>query len=334
MQMITQAKGADCLHAHCLNGRISLMNSRKIIADAWLFTRENKNLMWAFGFVPAIVETLIGILYLMYQFFSFKRSPLFENAPHSFLTEVITATVNFLNDHANFWIPFIIITIIVLILYALLPTLLQGGLIQVIAKKKMNEEISITRGISLAFLVFLPLLEYHLLVKSFSVFSLLTEAAFILRNLGTGAMEILLPVFILAVAIGLILTLLFTYSEFFVVLKKKPVLSSMGRSAKLVILSWQHTFLIAILMMIIGLRVVFNIIAVLLVPALLFVSAGLLATVALAKAGIVIGVVMSFIGLFVASYFTGILHIFANAVWTFTFLELMDEASVKEHFGE
>ena len=108
----------------------------------------------------------------------------------------------------------------------------------------------------------------------------------------------------------------------------------MGRSVKLVILSWQHTFLIAILMLIIGLRVIVNIIAVLLVPALLFVSAGLLATLALAKAGIIIGIVMSVAGLAAASYFSGILHIFANTVWTFTFLELMDEANVKEHFVE
>lgn len=311
------------------------MNSRQIIADAWLFTRENKRLMWAFAFVPAIIETLIGLLYLIYQYFSFKRSPLFENAKHSFATEVISSTLNFLNDHGGLWIPFLITAVVILILYALLPTLLQGGLIQVIAKKRAGEEaVTVSRGISLGFLVFLPLLEYHLLVKSFSVFSLFTEAAFVLRNLGTGAMQILLPVFILAVIIGLLLTLLFTYSEFFIVLQKKPVLTSMGRSAKLVVLSWQHTFLIAILMLIIGLRVILNIIAVLLVPALLFVSAGLLATFALATTGIVIGILMSFAGLLAASYFSGILHIFANSVWTFTFLELMDDASVKEHFVE
>ena len=161
-----------------------------------------------------------------------------------------------------------------------------------------------------------------------------TEAGFAARNLGTGAMNFLLPIFILAAIIGLVLTLLFTYSEFFIVLEKKSVLRAMGRSAKLVILSWKHTFLIVILMAIIGLRIIINILAVLLVPALIFLAAGLLATLALAKIGILIGVIFGLVGLFVASYFTGILHVFAAAVWTFTFLELMEEPRTQEAMGK
>lgn len=306
------------------------MNCRHIIAQAWHFTRENKKLMWWYSFLPALLTTLIGILYLIYQFFSFKRSPLFENAEQSFLAELITKTVGFFNNHGNLWVPAIITTVIVLILYLLLPTLCQGALIQFIAHKKREEPVSLTRAFSLGLLIFLPLFEYHLVIKTFSIVSLFTEAAFILRNLGPGAMETLLPVFILATIIGLLLTLLFTYSDFFIVLDKKPVLRSMGRSAKLVVLSWQHTFLIAILMLIIGLRVIINIIAVLLVPALLFFSTGLLAAVTFAGIGLFIGIVISFTGLFVASYFTGILNVFANAVWTFTYLELMDEKNTQE----
>lgn len=310
------------------------MNSRHIIAEAWIFTRENKKMMWWYAFVPSVLTTLIGIIYLAYQYFSFLRSPLFQNAERSFLTELISTIFDFLNAHGGLWIPAIIITIIVLILYALLPTLLQGGMIQLIARKRKGEDIRLSNGISLGALVFLPLLEYHLAIKSFSIISLFTEAAFVLRNLGPDAMGTLLPVFIVAVIVAVILTLLFTYSEFFVVLDKKPVLKAMGRSAKLVILSWQHTFLIAILMAIIGLRIIINIIAVLLVPALLVFSAGLLAMVTLTQVGIVIGIILSFVGLFVASYFTGILNVFANAVWTYTYLELMEEKQTKEFMAE
>lgn len=310
------------------------MNSRHIIADAWQFTRENPRLMWWYSFFPSLLTTLIGILYLLYQFFAFKRSPLFDDAEKSFLTEIIGQTLGFLNKHGNLWIPAIVTIVIILILYALLPTLAQGALIQSIAKKRHGEPIGLARGISLGLLAFLPLLEYHLLIKSFSIISLFTEAAFVLRNLGPGALQTLLPVFIVAVVIGLILTLLFTYSEFYIVLDKKPVLKAMGQSAKLVVLSWQHTLLIAILMLIIALRIIINILAVLLVPALLFFSAGFLATVTLTKIGIAIGVVISLLGLFVATYFTGILNLFANTVWTFTFLELTGEKSTKEAMGE
>lgn len=310
------------------------MNSRSLIAEAWHFTREHKKLMWAYAFIPALLETLIGIFYLIYQFFSFKRSPLFDNAPNSFLTEVISSVVGFLNDHSDLWVPAVIVTIIVLVLYALLPTLCQGGLIQIIARKKRSEPVKTIAGISFGLLVFLPLLEYHLLVKSFSLISLFTEAAFILRNLGPSALQTLLPVFIAAAIIGLTLTLLFTYSEFFIVLHKKPVIASMIQSAKLVVLSWQHTFLIAILMMIIGLRILINILAVLLVPALLIFSAGFVATITLSTAGIVIGIIVSLFGLFVASYFSGILNLFANTVWTYTFMSLMEEKQTREMMGE
>lgn len=310
------------------------MNAKHIIAEAWYFTRDNKKLMWWFAFVPALLGTLVGILYMLYQFFSFKRSPLFDDAEKSFLSEVLTAVFDFMSNHSNLWLPAIIIVIIVGILYLLLPTLTQGSLIQMISRMRKGEHIKISRGISLGFLVFLPLFEYHLLLKSFSIISLLTEAAFVLRNLGPGAMETLLPVFILAIIIGIILMLLFTYSEFFVVLDKKNVLRSMGRSAKLVILSWQHTFLIAILMLLIGIRILINIFAVLLVPTLLILSAGFLATISMTTLGIIIGTIISIIGLFVASYFSGILHVFSTAVWTFTFLELMEEKQTMEFMGE
>lgn len=306
------------------------MNSRHVIAKAWEFTKDNKPLMWWYAFVPSILTTLIGILYLLYQFFAFKRSSLFDDAEKSFVSDVISTIAGFFDKHMDWLVPAIIVTAIILIFYALLPTLCQGGLIQIIAKKYKGEEVKNSDGISFGMLVFLPLLEYHLLIKSFSIISLFTEAAFLLRNLGTGAMKTFLPVFILATIIGLILTLIFTYSEFFIVLDKKPVLKSMGRSAKLVIIGWQHTLLIAILMIIISVRVVINIAAVLLVPAMIFFATGLAATLTMATVGIVIGILFGLIGLFVASYFTGILNVFANAVWTFTFLELMNEKRTQE----
>lgn len=306
------------------------MNSRHVIAKAWEFTKDNKPLMWWYAFVPSVLTTLIGIFYLLYQFFSFKRSALFDDAPHSFISEVISTTVDFLSKNTGLLFPAIVTTIIVLIFYALLPTLCQGGLIQIIAKKHKNEEVKTSDGLSYGLLVFLPLLEYHLLIKSFSIISLFTEAAFILRNLGAGAMKTLLPVFVLATIIGLVLTLIFTYSEFFIVLDKKPVLKSMGRSAKLVVIAWQHTLLIAILMLIISVRVIINIAAVLLVPAMIFFATGLAATLTMASIGIIIGIAIGLFGLFVASYFTGILNVFANAVWTFTFLELMEEKRTQE----
>lgn len=310
------------------------MNYRHIIAEAWEFTKENKPLMWWYAFVPSVVTTFVGALYIVYQFFAFKRSPLFDNAEHSFLTDVLSTTYNFFNAHGELFIPALIIAVIILIMYLLLPTLCQGALIQIIARRRMGENVPVHRGISYGLISFLPLLEYHLLVGTFSIFSILTETGFIVRNLGLGIMGALLPIVIAALVIGFALSLFFTYAEFFIVLKRRPVLASMGRSTKLVVLSWQHTFLIGILMLIIGVRVLINIAAVLLVPALLFFSAGFLATITLTVWGIAIGVFISLLGLFVASYFSGILTVFANTVWTFTFLALTEESHVREVMNE
>jgi len=311
------------------------MDSRHIIRDAWNFTRQNKKLMWWYAFPPALVGTLISILYLLYQFFSFKSSALFDHADKSFIVSLAETIYEFLSAHGGLIVPSILITVIVLISYLLLPTLCHGGLIQIIGYAREKKEYTTGEGISLGLMVFLPLLEYNLLVRGFSFFAILTEAAFVLRNLGPGALQTLLPFFVLALIIGLALTLLFTYSEFFIVLKRRPVLKAMAQSAKLVIVSWQHTFIIGMLMLLIGVRIIINIIAVLIVPSFLFFAVGFFTAVAVAtKIAIVLGIILSLASLILASYFSGILSLFSHTVWTFTFLELIESEKNKKFIDE
>jgi len=289
--------------------------------------------MWWYAFFPSLVTTLVGVLYVSYQFLAFKYSGLFSEPHRNMIVELGRPALAFLNDHTQLWIPTIMVLFILLISYTLLPTVCQGALIRIIAKSRRGEEVRVSSGLSLGLLVFLPLLEYHLLVKTFSLFSILTESSFVVRNLGLNALTTLLPVIVLIFIVGLLLTLLFTYSEFFIVLERQSVLNAMGQSAKLVLLSWQHTFLILILMAIIGLRIAINIIAILLIPALLFLSAGYVATITFSSLGMVIGGVMMLIALIIASYFSGILSVFANAVWTFTFLELRTQTDIAEEMA-
>jgi uncharacterized membrane protein len=108
----------------------------------------------------------------------------------------------------------------------------------------------------------------------------------------------------------------------------------MGKSAKLVLISFKHTFLIAMLMILIAMRVIINILAVIIVPTLMFLAAGFVATVTLAKVGFIIAIIVGVFGLFVAAYFGGILNVFSNTVWTYTYLALLEEPHVKEIMGE
>ncbi len=309
------------------------MNSRKIIAEAWEFTRDNKRLMWWFSFFPSLLSLIVSIIYVTYQFFAFKRSALFDNAHTSFLVEAATGIITFLNTHSGLWIPAILITVVVGLLYFLLPTICQAGMIRYIARHRTGEQVRLSSALSFGILIFLPLLEYHLLVKSFSYISIFGEAGFVVRNLGVDVMETFLPIFIIVLVFGFFLTLLFTYSDFFIVLEKKSVVESMTASAKLVILSWKHTFIIGILMLIIGMRIIINVVIVLLIPLLLFVLGGYVASVTFAAIGIYLGIFLGFIALFLSAYFSAILNVFANAVWTYTFLHLRGEKDIQEEIS-
>lgn len=310
------------------------MHSRRIIAEAWEFTKSHKRLMWWYAFFPALLTTIVNVLYVTYQFFAFKRSELFDNAGKSFIVEFFQLFVGFMNKHSALWVPTVLLLLGVGLLYFLLPTICQGGIIRYIAKKRTDEQVRLSSALSYGLLVFLPLLEYHLLIKTFSLFSIITEAGFVLRNLGVDAMKTFLPIFIIFFFFGLLVSLFVTYSEYFIVLEKKSVLDSISASAKLVLLSWKDTFLIGILMLIIGARVIFNIIVTLIIPVSLFVFGGYVASVTFNAVGLYLGIILGIIALFFSAYFTGILNVFANAVWTYTFMELRADKDVNEEIAQ
>ncbi len=300
------------------------MHYRQIIKDAWVFTQTNKRLMKWYAFFPALISTIVGVGYLIYQYFAFIKSPIFSDAEHSFLTEIWLLILEFIRYHPGYIFPLTIVAIVVGVIYIFYPTFAQGAMIQIIARKRNNQKVRLIDGIVYGLKSFLQLFEYHLIVRGFSVFAVLTEIAFVMRNLGTKAAELLMPVFGLITIIGIILGLLFTYAELYIIVDREGVFKSMKRSAGLVVTHWQHTVLIFILLVLIGLRIIINMILILVIPILLFSAVGLVASYALGVIGYVIASVVGIIGLLVSGYLGGTLSVFTNAVWTFTFLELTD----------
>lgn len=300
-----------------------MMNYKLVIRSAWEFTQSNKRLILWYGFVPSLLTTLVGILYFSYQVVATYRSPFFSGkAEKSFLREIIERMIDFVQAHNDLGPTLIVLALIIGILYLLIPTLCQGALIQLTARIQNNQKVRMRDGITYGLFSFLRLFEYHLLFKSFSLGAIIFEGAFILRNLGIGWFNTLfLPLIIFAI-IGLILTLFFTYADYFIVIDKASVFRSMLDSAKLVLIHWQETFLIVILMVIITLRIIFNIFLVLVIPALILIPAGYIATKTLAVIGIAIGIIIGLIALIFAAYFGAILEVFSTAVWVKTFLYL------------
>ncbi len=304
------------------------MDYRKVIVESWHSTQKSKSLIVWFGFLPALFTTTVGVFYMAYQFFAFKKSYLFEDADDSFFHDVVLFIWDFVKGHVSLTFPLILFAVFFGIFYFLVPTLARASAIQAIARRKNGQDAGAGTGLRHGIMSFLTLFEYHLLIKTFAFFSILFEMSFVLRNLGPVVFKMFLPVFILLLIISFMLTLLFTYTDFFIVIDDLGVFESMKKSAKLVIMNWKHTVLITILMLIIGIRVIIQAVLVLMVPSLIVLITGYITTIALPITSVIIGGVFGIISLLLAAYLNGIVDIFSYTVWTHTFLELSSEKEV------
>lgn len=300
------------------------MSYRAIIQEAWHYTQTHKKVIYWYGFLPSIFTTTAGVLYMGYQFFAFRESEFFHNSPKSFLTQVLSFAFNFLKSHSDSSVLIVTVVALLLAIYLLLPTLTQAAAIQVIARHRNGQEASIGDGFKYGIQSYLVLFEYHTAVKFFGFFTILFESAFVLRN-SPGLFFTLVPIFIILIVLGFIMTLLFTYADLYIIIDREGVMSSIAKSAKLVVMHWQRTVLITILMGIITLRIFLQIILLLLVPAAILLAAGYIATVTLHLIGVVIGSIIALAALFFAAYLGAVIEIFAYGVYTYTFLDLTSE---------
>ena len=305
------------------------MDYKKLIVESWKYTQSNKKLIRWCGFFPAIFTTTVTVLYIIYQFFAFKESDLFNNnSDNTFFRDVLIEIWNFVSENLSWSVPIIIFLIIFSLFYLFVPTLSKATAIQYIARQKNGQKLKIGDALKHGFFSFLRLFEYHFLVRTFSFASTLLLMSTVIRNLGVETLAFLMPLFIIIMIVGFILTLLFVYVDFFIVIDGKKVIESMKSSTKLVILNWQHTFLITILMILIGIRIIIQIFMVFLIPILIVMTTGYMITVFLESTAIIIGAGFGFICLILSAYLNGIVDIFAYSVWTTTFLELTAEKQI------
>jgi hypothetical protein len=312
------------------------MDYRSVISQSWLYTQSNKKLVFWFGFLPAFFTTTIGAGYIAYQFFAFKTSFLFSEQEENFFFDILMTIWEILKNNISLSIPLVIFGIIFALGYFLFPTLAQASAIQMIARNRSGQKAGPGTGLKYGLLSFLPLFQYHLLIKTFSFGSILIQMSFVIRNLGVSMFQIFFPIFLFVMIIGLILTLLFTYADFFIVIDDKGVFESMRSSIRMVIMNWKSTFLITLLMILIGVRIIIQVVLIFMIPFLIILIAGYLATVTLPITGIVVGAIVGGIALILASFLNGVVDIFSFTVWTYTFLHITQEKelSAREHSEE
>ncbi len=301
------------------------MKYKETIYEAWQFTQKNKKIILWYGFLPALLTTIVGIFYMTYQILAFKSSPLFDDAPRSFFYVVVTTIFDFIRDNISFTVPLVITAIILVIIYFLLPVILDASMIQVIARRRNGQKTGLVDGIKYGVLRFLPFFEFTLIMRTFSFISITAEGAFILRNLGPNVFQSFVPIFIIFIVVSLILHILFTFAEYYIIIDDEGVMSGIVKSCTLVILNLQKTFILVILMLIIAIRIIIQVILVIIVPAIVISALAFYTTISLPSYGIVILGIVSLIFLFFAAYLAAVVHVFSVTVWTFTFIDFTSE---------
>ncbi len=301
------------------------MKYKELIYEAWQFTQSNKKMVMWYALVPAILTTLIGILYFGYQIMAFRTSELFNWHGQSFAYELITNILNFVQNNIEISVPLIIGAAIIGILFLLLPTLADASMIQVVARRRNGQKTGLGEGIKFGMLRFLPLFEYSLIIKTFSFVSISAEAAFIIRNFGPNAFNSLMPVLIVIAVVALILHILFTFAEYYIVIDGEGVMSGIVKSCTLVILNVQQTFMLVILMLIIAARILIQMMLVIVIPAVIITGLAFYASINLPEYGLIILAGISFVFIIFASYLAAVVHVFSVAVWTYTFLDFTDQ---------
>ena len=147
------------------------MKYRAIIKESWALTQENKRLIWWFAVLPAMLTTLVSVVYLAYQVMAFWSSPEIRKAAEGTedaFTMIIKGSLSFVSSHPGVGTFLIVRVTIVGILYIMLPGFTQGAPIELVARIRRGRKVSMAEGISYGLKAFLPLVECQLMSMSCS----------------------------------------------------------------------------------------------------------------------------------------------------------------------
>ncbi|MEK7218709.1 MAG: hypothetical protein AAB728_04560, partial [Patescibacteria group bacterium] len=119
-----------------------------------------------------------------------------------------------------------------------------------------------------------------------------------------------------------VLKFMASFAEPAVVVKRVSIFAGLGSSFKMILSYLNHVMFLWLLLLVITIRVAFNALLVLLIPAIAVGIGILFAHILSPLYALLIGIGIGVILLFVASYFFAYLHVFKEAVWTVTYFEL------------
>lgn len=291
------------------------MNVGQKIQEAWHLVQTQPKLRW-FGFIPALITTLVGIGWLLYQYASIGNVFLGEWAS---LDQYFGIVIDLAMQNGEWSISLAIIAIIFVVMYMLLPSFFQGGLIHMADEAQAERPVTYSSGVAYGVLNYLRIFEFHTLFSPLSIISIISLASWMLRWNGMETLKVAWPVFILLLILSFAVSFFFSFVDYFIVLHKDPVFDAMGKSAKLVILNLPEAALMMVLMMFIGIRILINIFLILFIPILVLVLIAYLSSLSLGVWGIYIALLVALILVSIVSYLNATINAFATQVWVLTY---------------
>lgn len=299
------------------------MDVRDIVRKAWQMTQVHlKKLIW-YGFIPSFFGVIVSSVYLSYQYSALRRSASLTSGEEFF--DIFKQTWGLVSEHIALSILLLVVALLILLGHFILTPIFKATMIQALMKIRNYE--SIDGSVEVGVRNFFPIFEFAVLTGSFSINTLFTESFFIYRWWGEGVLFAALPVLLFVAMAGLIINFLFTYSEYYIVLEGKGIMKSLMESSVLVIANLKKTILVFVLMLLIGARIILNVLLVLLIPMLVVFLTTYLATVFLSTFGLVMIGIFILAVLIVSSYLLGLFQVFSTAVWVLTFAELTGKSS-------
>ena len=303
------------------------MRSRDIVRKAWQITQVHlKKLIW-YGVIPAFFTVVVSSVYLAYQYHAFKTSVVFSDSNNPHLIENAITIWGIVSNHPASFAILVTLSIIMFIGYTITPAIFQGTLIS--ALMRIKEYKPIDGSVEVGVRHFFSMFEFALLTGSFSITTLFTESSFILRWWGENVFFIALPILLFVAMVGLVISFLFTYSEYFIILEDKKLIRAIMDSSILVISNLRKTFLIFVLILLISARIVLNVLLVLLIPMMVVIVSSYFSSVFMTTIGYIFISIFGLGILGVSSYLLGLFNVFTTAVWVLTFSVLVDKKTYK-----
>ena len=295
------------------------MHYKEIVKKAWDITHmDDSKELFPFGFIPSLFGMIIGVIYVSYQITAFRHSPLFSTDSGIDYFAILGPIWGFMQDHPSMAVALVLFAFFVFLMYVFSPVICGGALIDLLTKKLTEKKMR--GGFSKGLASFFPLFEFAAITAPFGITTYFTEVSMVLRNFGTGTWLFVIPVLTIIFVLGIFLTLLFIFSEQYIVLEKENVINAMKRSAFLVLSNVKDTFFLGITMALIAARIFVNILLILLIPIVFVTIVAFMASVALKWLGIVLGTLIG-VGILVGgAYLLAGFTIFTYAVWTITFI--------------